>query len=278
MQGNGIRLQVPLSDAVLTHRPAVACTLPADGLLACLRGAGPSGTTNEHLRLLLDDPGDGTLLHRAAERLANADVPEPVLAASRVGRAVALQKPNGCVRALVVGDVYRRLVARTLAQHFAAAFQEACLPHQFGLSTRAGTEGLYKLLHTATALDPRATMLSVDVGAFDHVSHQAMLEGLRMRSALEPLLPLAKQFYGSRSLYTWLDADGCEHPPSALWQCTPPCKRPCGATRAYSSMPGKRASGTPLVGNLLTSLTSKCPAGTQSGLAPGPCPPASKVS
>ena len=75
-------LQVPLPDAVLTHRPAVACTLPADGLLACLRGArrgsaaGPSGTTNEHLRLLLDDPDDGTLLHRAAERLANADVPD----------------------------------------------------------------------------------------------------------------------------------------------------------------------------------------------------------
>ena len=211
-------LQVPLSDAVLTHRPAVACTLPADGLLACLRGArrgsaaGPSGTTNEHLRLLLDDPDDGTLLHRAAERLANADVPEPVLAAIRVGRAVALQKPNGRVRALVVGDVFRRLVARTLAQHFAAAFQKACLPHQCGLSTRAGTEGLYKLLHTATTLDPRATVLSVDaVGAFDHVSRQAMLEGLQTRPALEPLLPFARQFYGSRSLYTWLDADGCEH-------------------------------------------------------------------
>ena len=53
-------------------------------------------------------------------------------------------------------------------------------PYQFGLSTRAGTEGLYKLLHTATELDPRATVLSIDaVGAYDHVSRQAMLEGLR---------------------------------------------------------------------------------------------------
>ena len=50
------------------------------------------------------------------------------------------------------GRVFRRLVARALAQHFAGAFQEACLPYQFGLSTRACTEGLYiyKLLHTAT--------------------------------------------------------------------------------------------------------------------------------
>ena len=89
------------------------------------------------------------LLHRAAERLANADVPEQVLQALRLGRMVALRKPNGRVRALVVGDVFRRLVARALAQHFAGAFQDACLPYQFGLSTRAGTEGLYKLLHTA---------------------------------------------------------------------------------------------------------------------------------
>eukprot|EP00439_Symbiodinium_sp_Y106_P003539 s1066_g1.t1 len=98
------------------------------------------------------------------------------------------------------GRVFRRLVARALARHFAGAFQEACLPYQFGLSTRACTEGLYiyKLLHTATELDPRATVLSIDaVGAYDHVSRQAMLEGLRSRPALVPLLPFARQFYAA---------------------------------------------------------------------------------
>ena len=71
-------------------------------------------------------------------------------------------------------------------------------PHQFGLSTRAGTEGVYKLLHTTTVLDPCATVLSVDaVGAYDHVSRQAMLEGLRYRPALAWLLPFARQFYST---------------------------------------------------------------------------------
>ncbi|CAE7269681.1 unnamed protein product [Symbiodinium sp. CCMP2592] len=92
-------------------QPHSACPLPESVLLGCLRGArrgsaaGPSGATNEHLRLLLDEPADGALLHRAAERLANADVPEQVLAAVRLGRMVALRKLNGRVRALVVGDV-----------------------------------------------------------------------------------------------------------------------------------------------------------------------------
>ncbi|CAE7612884.1 unnamed protein product [Symbiodinium sp. CCMP2592] len=115
---------VPLSPEVLNH-VAEPCPMPDTLLLANLRAArrgsaaGPSGMTNEHLRLLLDDPDDFTLLHQAALRFANADVPAPVLAAARLGRIVALRKPNGRVRALVVGDVFRRLVARALAQHFA---------------------------------------------------------------------------------------------------------------------------------------------------------------
>ena len=111
--------------------------------------------TNEHLRLMLDDPCDFGLLHQAALRFANAAVPAPVLAAARLGRIVALRKPTGRLRALVVGDVFRRLVARALARHFAAALQDACMPYQFGLSTRAA---LYKLLQVAIECNPVATL------------------------------------------------------------------------------------------------------------------------
>ena len=151
---------VPLSPEVLNHVPAEPCPLPDTLLLANLRtarrgsAAGPSGMTNEHLRLMLDDPCDLGLLHQVALRFANAAVPAPVLAAARLGRIVALRKPTGRLRALVVGDVFRRLVARALAQHFAAALQDACMPYQFGLSTRAGTEALYKLLQVATECKP----------------------------------------------------------------------------------------------------------------------------
>ena len=123
---------VPLSPEVLNHVPAEPCPLPDSLLLANLRtarhgsAAGPSGMTNEHLRLMLDDPCDLGLLHQVALRFANAAVPAPVLAAARLGRIVALRKPTGRLRALVVGDVFRRLVARALAQHFAAALQDAC--------------------------------------------------------------------------------------------------------------------------------------------------------
>ena len=53
-------------------------------------------------------------------------------------------------RALVVGDALRRLVGRTLAQ--------AVAPH-FGLSTRAGSEALPRVLRAAAKVDARATIL-----------------------------------------------------------------------------------------------------------------------
>ncbi|CAE7242891.1 unnamed protein product [Symbiodinium sp. CCMP2592] len=208
----------PVPDGVLGHVPAKTCPLPLQDFLRGLRSArrgsaaGPSGTTNEHLRILLDDDEDARLLHGAAVRLANADVPSEVLEGIRVGRLVALQKPNGRVRALVVGDVLRRLVGRVLAQHFAPRLQQACMPHQFGLSTRSGTEAVSRLLRAATEASPRATVLSVDaVGAFDHVSRGAMLTALHARPELQPLLPFARQFYADPCTYTWYDDDGRAH-------------------------------------------------------------------
>ena len=75
-------------------------SLSAD-CLPCLRkawrgaAAGPSGAAHEHSHILLDKEVDSNLLHFVARRLAQADVPAPALAAIRVGRIVALQKPHG---------------------------------------------------------------------------------------------------------------------------------------------------------------------------------------
>ena len=103
-------------------------------------------------------------------------------------------------------------VARTLAQQFAPAFEAACLPRQYGLSTRAGTEAVIRLLRPATEADARATVLSVDaVGAFDHVARQSMLNALLEWPDLRPLLPYARQFYAAPSSCTWYDGLGAAH-------------------------------------------------------------------
>ena len=208
----------PLSDDVASFQPDELLHVDATRFLQNLRrarrgaAAGPSGCTNEHLRVLLESESDSRLLCDAASLLASARVPPLIMDGLRVGRLVALQKGNGRVRGLVMSDVFRRLVGRTLAQQFSAQFQEACHPFQYALSTKAGAEGLARAVRVATELDPRATVLSVDgVGAFDHVGRQSMLGSLLRSPALRPLLPYARLFYGQDSTYLWWDSSGACH-------------------------------------------------------------------
>ena len=207
----------PLPPALLTQAPP-ELILSEEKFLANLRqarrgaAAGPSGATAEHLRSLLDSDADARLLFLAAQQLARAQLPDSIQAAVRLGRLVALRKPDGGVRGLVMSDVFRRLVSRTLAQQFAPAFEAACMPHQHALSTKAGAEALVRHLRAATEFDPRATILSVDgVGAYDHVSRHAMLAAIAANPDTAPLLPMLRGLYGTPSTYLWYDQHSNPH-------------------------------------------------------------------
>ena len=58
----------------------------------------------------------------------------------KMGRTTALQKPNRGVRSIVVGDILRRLVARTISQQITPAVEVARALCERALSTRTGTE------------------------------------------------------------------------------------------------------------------------------------------
>ena len=139
-----------------------------------------TGMAAEHLRPLLDPTRDSDLLWELGCSFAQGRVPAEVISLLRLGRIIALQKPSGGIRGVVVGDVFRRLVAHNGAPIEHAAVERATSPFQYALTTRAGVECVAHVVHTLTDLDPGATVLSVDgVGAFDLTSRGAMLQGLR---------------------------------------------------------------------------------------------------
>ena len=120
----------------------------------------------------------------------------------RLGRLTALKKPDGGVRGIVVSDVLRRLVARTIAKQCAEAAEKATAPFQYALRTRAGCECVAHVLQTLTDLDPNATILPIDgVGAFDLVSRNAMMEGLLRMEGGDRILPFVRLFYGDPSVF-----------------------------------------------------------------------------
>ena len=127
----------PLPEPMLHHqaeRPfELDKTLFLKNLKRARRGAaaGPSGVTTEHLKAVLSDSRDAERLFTAGLLLAQARIPGEILTALRMGRVTALQKPNGSVRGIVASDVFRRLVARTMAQQLGPAIERATSPFQY---------------------------------------------------------------------------------------------------------------------------------------------------
>ena len=105
----------PLRDDLFQHR-GPRFSLDHDifpkNIRVARRGAaaGPSGMTGDR---------------KFAQDLARACAPDEVVDAIRLGRLTALQKPNGGVRGIVVGDIIRRLVARTIAQQLSSTVKQA---------------------------------------------------------------------------------------------------------------------------------------------------------
>ena len=143
-----------LEDEVLTMVPPDPLVLDIELMMKTLRSAkkGSAG----------GPPDDGGALEAA---LGKWGLPEEVLPAVRLGRMTALQKPDGGVRGVMVGDVFRRLVGRTLAKQFAEQGQAATHPWHGMCCTRCGgvCQSRSKCHH-----------LSIDgVGACDSISRRA---------------------------------------------------------------------------------------------------------
>ena len=165
-------------------QPRAPFVLDQDTFLQCLRTAkrgaagGPSGMTVEHIRSLLENPHDSSILFRAAEELSRGNMPDEVIRMIRMGRMTTLQKLGGGVRGIVAGDIVRRLVSRAMAKQLGEAFEQVPAPFQYALSTRAGCECVSHVLQELTDLDEHATVMSINViGAYDSISIRGNVGG-----------------------------------------------------------------------------------------------------
>ena len=92
------------------------------------------------------------------------------------------------------------------------AVQVATSPFQCAMSTKSGCENIAHTLQGLTEMDPRATGMSIDgISAYDLISRQAMMQGLRDVPGGNSALPFVLMFCGTESRYLWEDSDGGFH-------------------------------------------------------------------
>ena len=176
------------------------------------KSAGLGGNRNEYIRLCLEDDVSFKLLHAAALQLANAEVPHEIVEALAISKLTALLKPNGRVRGIAAGDVFRRLVSKTIARQKQDDFRNVVGPANFGLCNRGGTDALVHLVQFLLEEDSSRVILSIDgVGAFDHVCRTRFFEELLSQPDLEEVLPFVRQWYAGQSEFVWFDSDGEPH-------------------------------------------------------------------
>ena len=117
--------------------------------------------------------------------------------AIRLGRLIALQKPSGGVRGIVVGDIMRRLVARTMSRQLSKAVESATAPFQYAMTTKGGTECIAHALQALTESNPQRTMHDRgSVRCFDQISRASMLGALRDVERDSQALIFVRLFYG----------------------------------------------------------------------------------
>ena len=157
-----------IAQDVLQHQPSQPVHLTTRAIAAALRSArrggapGLSGMRAEHLKLLLLDGEAIELLAEASTLLAKARVPVDVCRALAMARLTALRKPDGAVRGIATGDMFRRLVSKALAREWANKFDQATRPFQFALQVRAGTDALATHVRAALATRRGAVLVSLD--------------------------------------------------------------------------------------------------------------------
>ena len=101
-----------MDEDLLTQQPVVPYTMDMKTFLQKVRSSrrdaapGLSGMTMEHLKPLLESDRDSQLFHEVAVEVSRGSAPDVFWDAFRMGRVTALSKPN----------VFRRLIARTIAQ------------------------------------------------------------------------------------------------------------------------------------------------------------------
>ena len=208
----------PVPDEIASFEPAEEFVLDQDWFSSNLRkarrgaAAGPSGMNADHLRPMLENSADSVALSQLASFLCKAKVPNEILGVMGQGRITALEKADGGIRGIVVGEIFRGVAARTIAQQYTAKAEEATAPHQYALKTKAGCETVAHILKVLTELDENATVVSVDgIGAFDLISRNSMMRGLRHMVDGEKILPFVRAFYGKPSSYWWEDDVGDVH-------------------------------------------------------------------
>jgi hypothetical protein len=118
----------------------------------------------------------------------------PLLSASRL---IALSKPTGGIRPIVIGECLLRVVGKAICRQLRPAFSSIHAPMQRSVGVASGAHALVASLHTLREAFPTRAILQTDISnAFNTISGRVIFEELHdSKGPLVYLLPFLFSFY-----------------------------------------------------------------------------------
>ena len=133
-------------------------------------GCGNSGWRYEHIQAIFEDDKSADLLYRMCNYIALGKVPSKIIPLLSGSRLIALAKGNGDVRPIAIGEVFRRVTARTICKQKSAVSSAHFSPVQHGIATPGGAELVTHHIRVLLESNPDWSFLNTDVrNAFNSV-------------------------------------------------------------------------------------------------------------
>jgi hypothetical protein len=195
-------------EALSTYQPPAAARIAVttEAVVEALRSAprkssaGCSGLTYDHLRdAVLDDETLAAQLTTLVQRLGDGSLPPAAAELLADSRLIPLEKPDGGIRPIAIGDVLRRLSARILLRHCRDAIDEHFAPHQVGVGLRCGAEAVVRSAVAFSEANRGHARIQLDFkNAFNRMCRRRMFDSLKAHPVLCGLIPFVRVFYAGQ--------------------------------------------------------------------------------
>ena len=166
------------------------------------------GWRYEFLAPLSDHPDAARALACAVADVALGHAGEGTLNEFLRARLIPFLKPNGGVRPIAIGTIFRRVLCRALCAHFGPAVREAVGDGQFALQ-ECGAELIHKVVFSHMAKHPEHVTFAVDVSnAFGSLDRA---EALKEAGCINGLTRWIHLLYAASPVHTFVDSKGLSH-------------------------------------------------------------------
>ena len=165
--------------------------------VGCDSACGALEMTGELLEPLLQDSDIANSVVTFLNEMLRGTLPAPIATMVSAPRIIAVNKDDGGIRPIGMGDIFYKLAAYVGTKAIEPNLDGVFPRIQYGLGVRGGTQVAFHLIQRAIEADDQSVCIKFDVkNAFNSRRRSSIGKAILDTPELHPIWPLFKLIYG----------------------------------------------------------------------------------